>query len=166
MREVKIYIETTLAGPCVKDGWYAAILVCQTRKGPETRWIAGMEKKTTYHRSVLLAAIYALKKLKPCRVLIHTKCSYIIGNYQEDRPEGWSRSEWKKPTGEEVKNKDLWKEFLDEVNRLGGKDKITFQFSKHHDYKDFLMEKIQENQEEVKKQAENETEKRQKRLIY
>lgn len=122
-----------------------------------------MEKKTTYHRSVLLAAIYALKKLKPCRVVIHTKCSYIIGNYQEGRPEGWSRAEWKKPTGEDVKNRDLWQEFLAEVNRLGGRDKIAFQFSKHHDYKDFLMKKIQENQEEVKKQSENESENRRKR---
>ena len=31
-KEVKIYIETTLAGPCVKDGWYAAILVCRHGK--------------------------------------------------------------------------------------------------------------------------------------
>ena len=29
-KEVKIYIETTLAGPCVKDGWYAAIIDYQT----------------------------------------------------------------------------------------------------------------------------------------
>lgn len=162
-KEVKIFIETTLAGPCVKDGWYAALLECQTSKGPATRWLVGMEEKTTYHRSVLLAIIYAFKKLKPCRVIIYTRCSYIIGNYQQDRPEGWSRSEWKKPTGEEVKNKDLWQEFLDEINRLGGKDKITFQFSKHHDYKDFLMKKIQKRQEELERQAENEVSKQQKR---
>lgn len=162
-KEVKIYIETTLAGPCVKDGWYAALIEYQTSKGPATRWGVGMEKKTTYHRSVLLAIIYALKKLKPWRVIIYTRCSYIIGNYQQDRPEGWSRSEWKKLTGEEVKNKDLWQQFLDEVNRLGGKDKITFQFSKHHDYKDFLMKKMREGQEELKKQAEDEAQNRQKR---
>lgn len=162
-KAAKIYIETTLAGPCVKDGWYAAIIEYQTSKGPATKWVVDMEKKTTYHRSVLLAIISALKELRPWKVVIYTGCSYIIGSYQQDRPEGWSRSEWKKPTGEEVKNKDLWQEFLDEVNRLGGKDKITFQFSKHHDYEDFLMKKIQKRQEELEKQAENKAEKQQKR---
>ncbi len=162
-KEVKIYIETTLGGPCVKDGWYAALLEYRTKKGPATVWFTGMEEKTTYYRSVLLAIIYALRKLKPCRAVIYTRCSYILGIYDHGTLEGWSRVEWKKPTGEDVKNKDLWQQFLDEVNRLGGKDKITFQFSKHHDYKDFLMKKIQKRQEELERQAENKAEKQQKR---
>lgn len=35
-KEVRIYIETTLAGPCVKDGFYAALIECRTKKGPAT----------------------------------------------------------------------------------------------------------------------------------
>jgi len=156
MQEVKIFIETTLAGPCVKDGWYAAMLECQTKKGPATMWLAGMEEKTTYYRSILLAAILALRKLKPCRAIIYTRCSYIIGIYGRD-------TEWKKPTGEDVKNKDLWQQFLDEIDRLGGKEKIAFQFSKSHVHKDFLVGKMREMQAGAEKQQKKEQEKQEKR---
>lgn len=151
-KEVRIFIETTLAGPCVKDGWYAVMLEYQTKKGPATWWFTGMEEKTTYYRSVLLAAILALRKLKPCRATIYTRCSYIVGIYGRDTLEGWSRAEWKKPTGEDVKNKDLWQQFLDEIDRLGGKEKIAFQFSKSHVYKDFLAKKMREDQKKTEKQ--------------
>lgn len=149
--EVKIYIETTLAGPCVKDGWYSAFLECQTSKGPASVWFAGMEEQTTYYRSVLLAIIYALRKLKPCRAIIVTRCSYIASIYEQGTLEGWSRAEWKKSTGEDIKNKDLWQQFQDEVSRLGGKDKIGFEFSKNHAYKVFLTEKMKEKREEHEK---------------
>lgn len=148
MQEVKIYIETTLSGPCVKDGWYSAFLECQTRKGPATMWFVGMEERTTYYRSVLLAIIYALRKLKPCRATIYTRCSYIVNIYEQDTLEGWSRAEWKKSTGEAVKNKDLWQQFQDEIRRLGGKDKIGFEFSKNHAHKIFLTGKMKEKQKE------------------
>lgn len=150
-KEVRIYIETTLAGPCVKDGFYAALIECRTKKGPATLWLTGMEEKTTYYRSVLLAAVCAFRKLKPCRAVICTKCRYVAGIYERGTLEGWRRAEWKRPAGEDVKNKELWQQFLDETERLGGKDKITFQFSKSHDYKDFLMEKLREKQEEAKR---------------
>lgn len=70
--EVKIFIESSIAGPCVKDGWYAAIIECQTSKGPATMGLSGMEKETTYYRSILLAILMALKKLKPCKAIIYT----------------------------------------------------------------------------------------------
>ncbi len=162
-KEVKIFIGTTLAGPCVKDGWYSAMLEYQTKKGPATVWFVGMEEKTTYYRSVLLAAIKALGRLKPCRAVICTGCRYIAGIYEQGTLEGWSRAEWKRPTGETVKNKDLWQQFLDEVSRLGGKEKITFQFSKHHDYQDFLLEKMQEKRKEQENSREKKDEKCQKR---
>lgn len=68
-----------------------------------------------------------------------------------------------KTCGEDVKNKDLWQQFLDEAERLGGKDKITFQFSKSHDYKDFLTEKLREKQGEAKRQPGKEEGKQEKR---
>lgn len=159
MWEVKIYIETTLAGPCVKDGWYSALLECQTKKGPATTWLVGMEEKTTYYRSVLLAIIYALKRLKPCRATIYTRCSYIVGIYEQGTLEGWSRSEWKKSTGEDVKNMDLWQQFQEEISRLGGKEKIGFQFSKSHVYKAFLTGKMKEKQKEYEKRQAGKQEK-------
>lgn len=156
MKEVKIYIETSLAGPCVKDGWYAAILECQTAKGPATKGFVGMEEKTTYNRSALLAAVKALQKLKPCRAVIYTNCAFIINTFENGRLEDWRRAEWRKASGEEVKNKELWQQFLEEEKRVG---KIGFRFSKHHDYRPLLQEMIAEEQNRSRKKSETTAEK-------
>lgn len=156
MKEVKIYIETSLAGPCVKDGWYAAVLECQTAKGPATKGFVGMEEKTTYNRSTLLAVVKALQKLKPCQVLIYTNCAFIINTFENGRLEDWRRSEWHKASGEEVKNKELWQQFLEEEKRVG---KIGFRFSKHHDYRPLLREMIAEEQNRSMEKSETTAEK-------
>ena len=75
MKTVKIYIETTITGPAApKRGGYAAALTFTRRNGDiEDRFLKGEEEGTTYNRSVLLAMIYALQKLKePCRVVFYT----------------------------------------------------------------------------------------------
>lgn len=140
MKQVTIYIETSLQGPSVKDGKYAAIIEFINQAGePVTREVAGAEKDTTYHRSTLLAAVKALEKLnQPCEVIIKTNCIFIKNIVERGSPEEWKRSEWKKPSGEEVKNKELWQEFLEQMD----KHKIGFQFSKHHAYKDFLQGRL------------------------
>lgn len=153
MQEVKIYIGSSLAGPCVRDGWYAAILECETKKGPATIGITGGEKETTYYRTVLLAVVAALKRLKPCSAIIYTDCGFIKNMYENGTAEHWQRSEWVKSDGGEVKNKELWQQFFDEVQRLGGKRKVTFRFSKHHDYKKELQEAIENRKKEDIKNA-------------
>lgn len=80
MKTVKIYIETTITGPAApKRGGYAAALTFTRRNGEiEDRFLKGEEEGTTYNRSVLLAMIYALQKLKePCRVVFYTRNTYI-----------------------------------------------------------------------------------------
>lgn len=80
MKTVKIYIETTITGPAApKRGGYAAALTFTRRNGDiEDRFLKGEEEGTTYNRSVLLAMIYALQKLKePCRVVFYTRNTYI-----------------------------------------------------------------------------------------
>lgn len=151
--KVKIYIETSLAGPCSpKEGYYAVLIEYQTQKGPATIGFAGMEEETTYHRSTLLGIVLALQKLKDsCEAVIYTHCTFIKGMYEQGKLEQWEREEWKKSTGEEVKNKKLWQQFFDEVKRMGGHDKITFRYSKHNDYRKLLKQKIEEKREEVKK---------------
>lgn len=141
--KVKIYIGSSLAGPCVKDAWYAAILEYQTKKGPATLGISGGEKETTYYRTILLAIVAALKRLKPCDVTIYTDCGFIKNMYENGTAEHWQRSEWVKSDGGEVANKELWQQFFDEVKRLGGKNSIKFHFSKHHDRKGELRELIE-----------------------
>lgn len=102
MKTVKIYIETTITGPAApKRGGYAAALTFTRRNGDiEDRFLKGEEEGTTYNRSVLLAMIYALQKLKePCRVVFYTRNTYIKNMILADNPEKWRRAEWKKSDG-------------------------------------------------------------------
>ena len=155
--QVKIYIETSLAGPCVKDGWYAAVVECQTSKGTRTAELTGMEENTTYYRSVLLAAVSAIQRLKyPCSIKIYTQCSYVKNMYERGIAEKWKKDGWKKADGKEVENKDLWQRLLGEAGRMGGIGKIEFRFSKHNDYRDLMRDLIAgKKEEDAGRQAKN-----------
>lgn len=140
MKEVKIYIETSLTGPVVKKGRYGALVEFIKASGePVTREIYGEEEETTYYRSTLLAMVKAMKLLKaPCKILIYTYCTFIKGMVEGGNLEAWHRAEWKKASGEEVQNKELWQEFLD----LAGVHEIEFRYSKHHEYRNYLKGKV------------------------
>ena len=80
MKEVNIYIRTSLTGPCIKDGRWAAAMECQTSKGPAVKGICGEEQETTYYRLVLLGIVKSLKILNaPCNVTLYTDLYF----YQE-----------------------------------------------------------------------------------
>ena len=151
MGEVRIYIETSLRGPCLRDGWYAAVIECQTKKGPATAGLVGMERETTYYRSTLLAIVKAMKKLnRPCTVVIHTYCQFVKGIFEQGLLESWHREEWRKSSGEEVENRELWRQFFDEAKRMGGTDKITFQYSKSNVYRDLMRRMIEEDRKRAR----------------
>ena len=137
MKTVKIYIETTVKGPAVRDGKYAAALVFTKADGESvTRIVTGEEEETTYNRSTLLAAIRALKRLnQSCHVIIYTDCAYIKNMVEQGNPEKWKRAEWKKAAGGEVQNRELWQLFLEEKE----KHEIEMRFSKYSDYHDTLQ---------------------------
>lgn len=75
-----------------------------------------------------------------CEILENTKCAvqcdpvyglYFIKNMIENgKPEQWKRAEWRKPSGEEVKNQELWQQY----QTLSERHEIAVRFSKHHDY--------------------------------
>lgn len=135
--EVKIFVKTSLCGPCVKEGSYAAIVECQTSKGPVTREIKGKESCTTYYRSVLLAIVKALELLNVvCSVTIYTDCIFVKNIAERGCPEMWRRSEWQKSSGEQVENKELWQQFSEQMDR----HMIAFKFSKHNVYEERLEE--------------------------
>ena len=103
-----------------------------------------MEKETTYYRSVLLAIVESLKILKvACSVTIYTDCVFVKNTAERGNPETWKRAEWKKASGEAVKNKELWQQFLE----LSEIHKIGFRFSKHSTYNDQLRTLIEKEKE-------------------
>lgn len=136
MRKVEIYIETTIKGPAVKDGTYAATLEYRKKDG-ECAYLHVKDKEleSTYNRSTLLAIIMALERVRePCCLLIHTSNSYVANMIQSGNPEKWRRSEWEKPAGGEVKNKDLWKLYLE----LSERHKVEFDICKQHRFAESL----------------------------
>lgn len=136
MKTVKIYIETTVKGPGVRDGKYAAALIFERSEGDFTRTLTGEEKETTFNRSTLIAAIEALKRLNQrCHVIIYTDNAYVKNMVEQENPEKWRRAEWKKAAGKGVQNKELWKRFLEEKD----KHEIEVRFSKYSAYKETLQ---------------------------
>lgn len=137
MKTVKIYIATTLHGPCIHTGAWEAIMECQTSKGPATRGIRGSEEQSTYYRLVLLAIVQSLSLLNTaCNVILYTDCTFVKNMIEQGKPEQWKRAEWKDPAGGERKNKKLWQQYQE----LSGRHKITVRFSKYNEY----MEKLGE----------------------
>ena len=144
MKTVKIYIETSFAGPVVKDGKYAAALVFTKSDGDASRFLTGEEKESTFNRLTLLAMAETLGRMKEkCRIIMYTENAYVKNMIEQDNPERWRRAEWKKAVGTTVQNKDLWELFLERAD----KQEIEVRFSKYNEYKETL--KAIMNEEEV-----------------
>lgn len=150
MWKAKIYIETTLKGPTVKDGAYGAILEFIKKDGtPVTKEIYGVEKETTQHRSTLLAVIAALGCFDKgrCEIEIILGNVFVYNAITQERPEQWQRQEWKNTKDQEVSHKNLWQQFLEGAN----KHEIKMSYQKTHEYSKFMVaemrKKLRESQE-------------------
>lgn len=143
MKTVKIYIETSFAGPVVKDGKYAAALVFTKSDGDASRFLTGEEKESTFNRLTLLAMAEALGRMKEKCHIMCTENAYVKNMIEQDNPERWRRAEWKKAAGTTVQNKELWELFLEQAD----KQDIEVRFSKHSEYKETLRAIM--NEEEI-----------------
>lgn len=145
---VTIYIETTLANPKPGDSGYGAVVEVVTSGGRvATKEVFGAEENTTWNRCVLLAAVKALRLLKPCRVEIRTRNQFVINMINGNNPERWRRTEWRVASGAGVKNKELWEEFTDIMST----HEITAARSKTNVYTDSTLKKARNALEELKR---------------
>ena len=103
MKSVSLFSDgSSLGNP--GPGGYCAIL----RYKDKERIISGSEKHTTNNRMELLAVIEGLKALKePCNVTIYSDSNYVVRAINE-----WLAG-WVKKGFKNVKNPDLWQEFLE-----------------------------------------------------
>lgn len=141
MKTVKVYTETTVTGPCVRDGKYGAALVFTKQNGEvKELFVQGEETETTYNRSVLLAMIRAFQRFRePCHIIFYTRNTFIRDMVQADNPEKWRRAEWKKSDGKGIQNQDLWKMFLEESKE----HEIEIVYEKDSEYKETLQAYLQ-----------------------
>lgn len=73
---------------------------------------------------------------------LYTDCIFIKNMIENGKPEQWKRAEWRKPSGKEVKNQELWQQY----QTLSERHEIAVRFSKHHDYVEKLEGLLEEKQ--------------------
>lgn len=113
MKHVDIYTDGACSNNPGKGGW-AAILIY---KGNE-KIISGGYTDTTNNRMELFAIINALKQLKEkCDVTIYSDSSYSLDPFIKGWITKWESNNWKTTKGDKVKNIDLWKALIMEMNK-------------------------------------------------
>ena len=108
MKKVEIFTDGSSLGNPGAGGWCALL-----RYKNHEKILSGGEEKTTNNRMELKAVIEALKALKePCEIELFSDSTYVLNGIDK-----WL-DDWIKRDFKNVKNVDLWKEFI--------------KFSKHH----------------------------------
>lgn len=77
----------------------------------------------------ITAVIEGLKLLKyPCEVEIYSDSAYVVNAFNQNWIENWRKNGWKNSKKEDVKNRELWEELEDLIN----KHEVTFIKVKGH----------------------------------
>jgi ribonuclease HI len=113
MKEVDIYTDGACSGNPGVGGWAAVLLYNEHKKQ-----VSGYDKQTTNNRMELFAVIMGLRNLKEkCKVKLYTDSAYVADAFNKGWSAQWQQSGWKTAGKDEVKNQDMWKALLFEVNR-------------------------------------------------
>lgn len=124
LKHVDIYTDGACSGNPGAGGW-AAILIY---KGVEKQ-VSGYNKDTTNNRMELFAIIQGLRQLKErCDVMVVSDSAYATDPFLQGWLEGWKKNNWRTASKDDVKNVDLWKSLVFEVE----KHKVRFVRVKGH----------------------------------
>ena len=152
MKHVKIYTDGACSNNPGKGGW-AAILIY---KGIE-KIISGGYANTTNNRMELFAIINALKQLKErCSVTVYSDSAYSLDPILKGWLIDWQNNNWKSSSGSQIKNIDLWKALIVEMN----KHKLNFVKVKGHSDNEYNNRCDKLAKEEIKKLEEQDVKKR------
>ena len=103
MKKIQIYTDGSCLNNPRSGGWCAILRYKQYEK-----IIKGAQKNTTNNRMELKAVIEAIKILKePCEIDLYTDSTYVLKGINE-----WLDT-WIKRKFKQVKNIDLWKQFIE-----------------------------------------------------
>ncbi len=124
MKKVVIYTDGACSGNPGIGGWAAVLMY-----NGNSKQLSGYDKSTTNNRMEMFAVIQALRCLKEsCECLVHTDSQYVADAFNKNWLSQWQKKNWRTASSSEVKNVDLWKALLYEVN----KHKVTFIKVKGH----------------------------------
>jgi ribonuclease HI len=103
LKKVEIFTDGSSLGNPGPGGWCAIL-----RYKDKEKILKGNDKYTTNNRMELIAVIEALKALKyPCIVDLYSDSTYVLKGIDEWL-DGWIKKDFKN-----VKNDDLWREFVE-----------------------------------------------------
>jgi ribonuclease HI len=108
MKKITIYSDGSSLGNPGPGGWGTILSFKDIKKE-----LSGSEENTTNNRMELLGAIKGLEALKePCDVEIISDSSYVVKGINEWLS-GWIKNNWRNSQKKEVKNTDLWKQYIE-----------------------------------------------------
>lgn len=113
MREVNIYVKSSIKSTRKRDGYIAYVLELITDKKPVT--LSGFEKveQMTSNQSELVAITQALKRmLKKCVLTIYTDSTYIGAAIENKWIDEWQKKNWLNAKGEPIANAEIWQNLL------------------------------------------------------
>lgn len=124
MVNVTIYTDGACSGNPGPGGWAAVLLY-----GDNKKEISGGSKNTTNNIMEITAVIEALKCLKfECEAKVHSDSAYVVNCFNQGWIYNWRKNNWKTASKEPVKNKELWEELYNLVQ----KHKVEFIKVKGH----------------------------------
>ncbi len=124
MKKVEMFTDGACSGN-PGPGGYGTIL---KYKGHIKELSAGY-RNTTNNRMELMAIIKGLEELKePCEVTIYSDSRYIVDAINKGWLTRWKANRWMRDRKNPVKNIDLWKRLLTQLER----HKVTFKWVKGH----------------------------------
>ena len=129
MYKFKAYTDGACSGNPGIGGWGVVLLAEKNNEIIKRKELSGSSLETTNNQMELIAAIETLKALKKStEITIFTDSNYVKKGITEWLL-SWKRNNWKTSSKKEVKNKKLWKELEELVN----KNKVNWLWVKGHD---------------------------------
>ena len=122
------YTDGACSGNPGVGGWGAVLLAEKNNKIIKRKEISGGVVDTTNNQMELIAAIETLKALKKyTEICIITDSNYVKKGITEWLP-SWKKNNWKTSSKKDVKNRKLWEELEELVNR----NKVDWLWVKGH----------------------------------
>jgi ribonuclease HI len=126
--KIKVYTDGACSDNPGPGGWGAIFLL-----DDELKSISGHESKTTNNRMELMAIVETLRTIvnelyenTGCKLYeLYSDSAYVVNSVNGGWINRWLFNGWKTTRGEDIKNKDLWKEYIQYVEECMDKNIIV-----------------------------------------
>lgn len=136
MKEVNLYIDTSIKGPKRRDGAFIYLLdyTTESRKQHQAKSICKIPNSTE-NMLTLEALVAALNRITmPCKLHIYLECRYVANAFRNGWLENWVNNDWKNAKGEPVADAERWRD----IQYLLNKHEFYIHFQEHHEYHSWM----------------------------